>query len=73
MRFLYLIYFQGLYINGRTQVQFLRLGILGTIEFKYMIALINETQKMLSFPRIFKFNVFEFNQEPNVLYLRNCI
>ena len=26
-----------------------------------MVALTNETQTMLSFPRIFKFNVFEFN------------
>ena len=34
-----------------------RLGTLDfPIEFKYMIALTNETQIMLSFPRIFKFN-----------------
>ena len=26
-----------------------------------MVALTNKTQTMLSFPRIFKFNVFEFN------------
>ena len=31
------------------------------IEFKHMIVLTNETQTMLSFPKIFKFNVFEFN------------
>ena len=31
------------------------------IKFKHMIALTNETQTMLSFLRIFKFNVFEFN------------
>ena len=27
---------------------------------------------MLFFSRIFKFNVFEFNWEPNVFDLRNC-
>ena len=32
-----------------------------------MVALINETQIKLSFPKIFKFNVFEFNLKPNVL------
>ena len=37
-----------------------------------MGALTNETQTMLSFSRIFKFNVFEFNHEPNVFDLRNC-
>ena len=59
---------------GKTQVQFLQLSTLDSpIEFKYMVALTNETQTMLSFPRIFKFNIFEFNQEPNVLDLRNCI
>ena len=48
--------------QDKTQVQFLRLGTLGSpIEFKHMIALTNETQIMLSFSRIFKFNVFEFN------------
>jgi hypothetical protein len=31
------------------------------IEFKHMVALTNETKTMLSFPRIFKINVFEFN------------
>ena len=31
------------------------------IEFKHMVALTNKTQTILSFPRIFKFNVFEFN------------
>jgi hypothetical protein len=31
------------------------------IKFKHMVALTNETQTMLSFSRIFKFNVFEFN------------
>ena len=36
-----------------------------------MIALTNETQIMLSFPRIIKFNVFEFNWEPNVFDLKN--
>ncbi len=59
-------------LMGKTQVQFIRLSILGSpIEFKYMIALTNETQTMLSFPRIFKFNIFELNQKPNVLDLRN--
>ena len=59
---------------GKTQVQFLKLGTLGSpIEFKHMVALTNETQTMFYFPRIFKFNVFEFNQELNVLDLRNCI
>ena len=59
---------------GKTQVQFLQSSTLDSpIEFKYMVALTNETQTMLSFPRIFKFNIFEFNQEPNVLDLRNCI
>ena len=62
------------FIQGKTQVQFLRLGTLGSpIEFKHIVALTNETQTMLSFPRIFKFNIFEFNQEPNVLDLSNCI
>ena len=56
----------------KTQVQFLRLGIGSPIEFKHMIVLTNETQTMLSFPRIFKFTVFELNQKPNVLNLRNC-
>ena len=38
------------------------LGTLGLpIEFKHMVALTNETQTILSFPIIFKFNVFEFN------------
>ena len=46
---------------GKTYVQFLKLGTLGfPIEFKHMVVLINETQIMLFFPRIFKFNVFEF-------------
>ena len=59
--------------KGKIQVQFLRLSTLGSsIEFKHMITLTNETQIMLSFPRIFKFSVFEFNQEPNALDLRNC-
>ena len=41
----------------KTWVQFLKLGTLGSIiEFKHMIALTNETQIMLSFIRIFKFN-----------------
>ena len=58
---------------GKTQIQFLKLDTLGyPIEFKRMVALINETQIMLFFPRILKFNVFEFSQEPNVLDLRNC-
>ena len=43
------------------------------IEFKHMIALTNETQTILYFPKIFKFNVFKFNKEPNVLVLRNYI
>jgi hypothetical protein len=38
------------------------LGTLGfLIKFKYMVALTNETQTILSFLIIFKFNVFEFN------------
>ena len=60
-------------MKGKTQMQFLKSSILGSpIEFKYMVALTNETQIMLSFPIIFNFNVFEFNQEANVLDLRNC-
>ena len=40
--------------KGKTQVQFLRLDTLGSsVEFKQMVALTNETQTMLSFPRIF--------------------
>ena len=31
------------------------------IKYKHMITLTNKTQTMLSFLRIFKFNVFEFN------------
>jgi hypothetical protein len=43
-------------------MQFFKLGTLGSpIEFKHMVVLTNETQTMLSFLRIFKFNVFEFN------------
>jgi hypothetical protein len=46
-----------IFIMDKTYIQFLRLGTLGSIiEFKYMVALTNETQTMLSFPRIFKFN-----------------
>jgi hypothetical protein len=42
--------------------QFFRLNTLDSlIEFKHMVALTNETQIMLYFLRIFKFNVFEFN------------
>ena len=42
--------------------KFLRLRTLGyLIEFKHIVALTNETQIMLSFSRIFKFNVLEFN------------
>ena len=38
------------------------LGTLGfPIKFKHMVTLTNETQTMLSFPIIFKFNIFEFN------------
>ena len=41
---------------------FFKLGTLSfSIEFKHIIALTNETQIMLFFSRIFKFNVFEFN------------
>ncbi len=62
------------YTSGKIQIQFLKLGTLGSlIEFKYMFALTNKTQTMLSLSRIFKFNVFEFNQEPNVFGLRKCI
>ena len=47
---------------GKTLVQFFRLGTLSfLIEFKYMVALINEIQTIFFFSRIFKFNVFEFN------------
>ena len=47
---------------GKTKVQFLRLSTLGSpIKFKYMVALTNEIQTILSFSRIFKFYVFEFN------------
>ena len=43
---------------GKTQVQFLRLGTLSSpIEFKHMVTLTDKTQAMLSFPRIFKFNI----------------
>jgi hypothetical protein len=38
----------------KTFVKFLRLGSL--IEFKRMVVLTNETQTMLSFSKIFKFN-----------------
>ena len=49
-------------IEGKALIQFLRLNTLGSpIEFKHMIALINKTQTMLYFLRIFKFNVFKFN------------
>ena len=57
----------------KIQVQFLKLGILGSpIEFKRKVVLTNKTQTILYFLKIFKFNVFEFNWEPNVLDLRNC-
>ena len=50
------------FVKGKTLVQLVRLNTLGSsIEFKHMIVLTNETQTMLSFPKIFKFNVFEFN------------
>ena len=56
----------------KTQIQFLMLGTLGfSIEFKHMVALINKTKTILSFLRIFKFNIFAFNQEPNIFDLRN--
>jgi hypothetical protein len=42
--------------------QFFRLNTLDSpIKFKYIVALTNETQIMLYFLRIFKFNVFEFS------------
>ncbi len=48
--------------EGKALVQFFRLNTLGSpIEFKHIIALTNKTQTMLSFLRIFKFNIFEFN------------
>jgi hypothetical protein len=48
--------------KDKTEVQFLRLGTLGSpIEFKHIVTLNNKTQTMLSFPRIFKFNIFKFN------------
>jgi hypothetical protein len=50
------------YFMGKTYVQLFRSSTLGSpIEFKYKVALTNKTQTILSFPRIFKFNVFEFN------------
>jgi hypothetical protein len=53
---------QHIYKKDKTLVQFLRLGTLGSpIKFKHMVTLINETQTMLYFSRIFKFNVFEFD------------
>ncbi len=58
----------------KTQVQFFKSSTLGSlIKFKHMVALINKIQTKLSFSRIFKFNVFEFNQEPNVFDLKNYI
>ena len=45
------------------------------IEFKHMVALTNETQTMLSFPKIFKFNaVICLNsiKESNITNLKNC-
>ena len=60
---------------GKTEVQFLRLSTLGfPIEFKRMVALTNETQIMLSFSRIFKFNAFmclNSIKELNVPNLKN--
>jgi hypothetical protein len=51
-----------IFLKIKFRYSFLRLGTLGSlIEFKHMVALTNETQIMLSFPRIFKFNIFEFN------------
>ena len=42
-------------------MQFLRLGTLGfPIEFKHMVAFTNEIQKMLFFPKIFKFNAIKY-------------
>ena len=47
---------------SKTYVQFLRSGTLGSpLDFKHMVVLTNKTQTMLYFPKIFKFNVFEFN------------
>jgi hypothetical protein len=46
------------------------------IELKHMVALTNQTQTMLSFPIIFKFNaVMGLNsiREPNISNLSNCI
>ena len=41
----------------KLRVQFLKLGTLDSpIEFKHMVALTNETQTILFFPRIFEFN-----------------
>ena len=41
---------------------FLKLDTLGSlIEFKHIVTLTNEAQIILSFLRIFKFNLFEFN------------
>ena len=62
-----------IFLRIKLRYSFLRLGTLGfLIEFKHMVALTNETQTMLFFPRIFKFNIFEFNYELNVFDLRNC-
>ena len=46
-----------------------------SIEFKHMVALTNETQTMLSFSEIFKFNVvicLNSIKESNITNLRNC-
>ena len=56
------VYNWTFYLLGKTWVHFFRLSTLGSpIEFKHIVILINETQTMLYFSRIFKFNVFEFN------------
>ena len=60
----------------KLKVQFLRLStLIFPIEFKLMVALTNEIQKMLSFLRIFKFNLvmcLNSIREPNVPNLIKC-
>ena len=68
-----LLQYSIIFLRIKLRYSFLRLGTLGfLIEFKHMVVLTNETQTMLFFPRIFKFNIFEFNYELNVFDLRNC-
>ena len=58
------------------ELRLLRLGTIGSlIEFKHMVVLTNETQTMLFFLRIFKFNATMYLNsigEPDIPNLRNC-